>query len=704
MENFTTKTQTPLGASYIKEKKCVEFKLYSKNATKVFLCLFESPIDSEPLMELEMKHTKGDIWTTRVKDYILDCKNKPVFYGYRVFGPNWVYNKNFYAGSKIGLMTKFDKEGNRFNPNKIAYDPYSKELSHYPSDISSKNEMFRSGGDLHTKDNAKWAIKSVYKYQEDKEIARVEPRAFASEIIGEVHLKDLTYTLDIAEKGTFLGAKKFASKIKELGITMVEFLPINEFDPKQNGSNHWGYMPLGYFSLARKYLYDKTYGNSINEFVEMVDEFHKNGIKVCLDMVYNHTGEAGLVNNNPNDANLLSYALIDNSQYYKVYENGFYRSNSGCGNDFRANSVGALNLIIDSLVFWINLGVDAFRFDLAAALLENSCNCDEIYDNIDSLAAKLKDKLKEKGINVVDNFSTAQEGVVLIAEPWTCGGRQCYHLGNFPNFWAEWNDITRDAIRKITLQPKKVTPSQIREIIEGTPSRFHRVNKSINYIASHDGFSLYDLNSYSKRNPQTDGGSEWELCGDYDNDPIKKEQAIRKQLAILFLSYGIPMIQIGDVIMHSKGGNNNSYNRDDKTNYLNWDIKEDSFEKKMMNYTKNLIKFRQNNPIFMSENFLNSLSYHYDNGQIALKNNVGYWYNQFDAFFGVLINAPKRIYVAMSKVDNKINIQLPQNLKNKQWFKCLDTSDLSIIDLELKDYIEFDYVLNPNSLAVFMEK
>lgn len=699
-----TNNKTSLGANYLEKEKSVEFKLYSKNATRVLLCLFDEPIDSEPIMELEMKRNKGDIWSTKVKDYILDCKNKPVFYGYRVFGPNWEYNKNFLPGTKTGFRSKFDKEGNRFNPNKIAYDPYSKEISHYSSSISPKKEMFRSGGDFHLKDNARWAIKSVYKYQEDKEIKDVTPRPFASEIIGEVHVKDLTCNLDIEGKGTFLGAKKAVQKIKDLGITMVEFLPINEFDPEQNGGNHWGYMPLGYFSLQRKYLHNKAYGESINEFIEMVDEFHKNGIKVCLDMVYNHTGEAGLINNNPNDANLLSYALIDNSQYYKVYENGFYRSNSGCGNDFNANSAGALNLIIDSLVFWINLGVDAFRFDLAAALLENSCNCEEIYDNIDSLAAKLKEKLKERGINVVDNFSASQQGVVLIAEPWTCGGRECYHLGNFPSFWAEWNDITRDTIRKITLTPKKVTPIQIKEVIEGTPSRFHGINKSINYIASHDGFCLNDLNSFSKRNPSTDGGSDWELCGDYNNDQNKKEEAIRKQLAILFLSYGIPMVQIGDILMHTKGGNNNSYNKDDKTNYLNWDLEENSFEKKMMEYTKNLINFRKENPIFESENFINSLSYHYDNGQIALKDNIGYWYNQFDAFFGVLINAPKRIYVAMSKIENRMNIQLPQNLKNKQWFKCLDTSDLKTIDFNLKDYIEFDYVLNPNSLVIFMEK
>ena len=706
MENLIQKDKTPLGANYNKETKCVEFKLYSKNATKVLLCIFDKPQGEEPILVLNMEQTENNIWQTSVKNYILNCDKRPIYYGYRVFGPNWEYSEEWEAGSNIGFISKFDKENNRFNPNKIAYDPYSQELSHIASDVNPGYNMFRSGGNFYLIDNAKWAVKSVFYPKEDRKIEAIEPRPFNSEIIGEVHLKDLTQRINMPESGTYLGAAKFAKSIKNLGITMVEFLPLNEFDSKQNGGNHWGYMPLGYFSLARKYAYNKEQGNLLNEFRIMVDEFHKNDIKVCLDMVYNHTGEAGLANNNPDDAMLFSYALIDNSTYYKTYENGYYRSNSGCGNDFNANNQGVLDLIVDSLIFWINQGVDAFRFDLAAALLENSCNCEEIYDNFNSLAGKLKQILKEKGINVVDDFNQAQEGVVLIAEPWTCGGRQCYQLGNFPDFWAEWNDIYRDTIRKITLRPNEITPWQIKEIIEGTPSKFKGVNKSINYIASHDGFTLLDLNTYQRKSPATQGGSDWEICGDYKNNNLLRENAIRKQLAILFTSYGIPMIQIGDIIMHSKNGNNNSYNKDDATNYLNWEraLIKDSFENRIMEYTRNLIKFRNENPIFKDENFVNCLTYHYDNGQFADENNSGYWQNPIDDFFGMLINAPeKRIYIAMSKNDEKLNIILPKNKENHSWHICLDSSIFDNIDLKIKDYIERNYILNPQSLAIFME-
>ncbi len=701
-----TGVKTPLGVNYIEELKSVEFKLFSKNAKKVFLCIFDSPVNENPLMELEMKKIEDDIWITYVKDYILNCSKRPIFYGYRIFGPNWEYKENFEEGSKIGFISNFDEKGNRFNPNKIAYDPYCRELSHTPGQIDKAFRSYRSGGEFYLSPSAKSAPKSVFKQINLNEIQKIEPRAFSSEIIGEVHVKDLTQKLDIEEKGTFLGASGFVETIKELGITMVEFLPVNEFDSYQNGGNYWGYMPLGYFSLKRNYAFDKTYGNILNEFSLMVDKFHKNGIKVCLDMVYNHTGEAGLVNNNPDDAILLSYSLIDNSTYYKVYKNGYYRSNSGCGNDFNANQKGVLDLIIDSLVFWSNLGVDAFRFDLAAALLENSCSCEEIYDNIDSLGAKLKEKLEEKGVKVVSDFSKNEPGVVLIAEPWTCGGKNCYHLGNFPSFWAEWNDISRDTLRKITIRPQEVTPLQLKELVEGSPNIFNSANKSINFIASHDGFCLYDLNHYNRKSPQTDGGSNWEISSDYNKNTDLQKNAMRKQLALLFLSYGIPMIQIGDIIAHTKNGNNNSYNKDDETNYLNWKqaFSLGSFENQIMQYTANLIKFRKQNPIFQDKNYKDSLTYYYSNGEIANLENKGYWDNPLDLFFGYCIESDKRIYICSNKGYDKLNIKLPKNNPQKAWYKALDTTDFSILDLSKKDYIEKDYIINPMGFCVFVEE
>ncbi len=706
MGYITTKDITELGACYNKETKSVEFRLFSKNATRVKLCVFENPQGQDAILTLDMQKMENNIWFTSVKDYILNCHKNPVFYGYRLWGSNWEYREDFQANGIYGFKTKIDKENNRYNPNKIAYDPYSKELSHTQSEINSSLNMFHSGGNFHRIDNSKWAIKSVFSPIEDRLINRIDPRAFNSEIIGEVHIKDLTQNLQTQYKGTYKGAGEFAKNIASLGVTMVEFLPINEFDSKQNGANHWGYMPLGYFTLARKYAYNKEFGSLLKEFREMVDEFHKNNIKVCLDMVYNHTGEAGLINHNVEDANLLSYSLIDNSAYYKVYNDGYYRSNSGCGNDFNANNDGVMDLIIDSLVFWANQGVDAFRFDLAAALLENSCNCTEIYDSFDSLAAKLKEKLKERNVNVIDNFDIAQDGIVLIAEPWTCGGKNCYQLGKFPSFWAEWNDISRDTIRRSTLRRNEITPLNLKDIIEGTPSKFHGVNKSINFIASHDGFTLFDLNHFKEKSASTQGGSAWEICGDYKGDLKKQENAIRKQLAFLFMSYGIPMVQIGDMIMHTKNGNNNSYNKDDNTNYLNWQkaLSKGSFENRIMEYTRNLIQFRKDLKVFENQNFAQKLTYHYDNGEIAQEENLGYWKNYNEKFFGFVINDIKnRVYIALNQTDTMLNMTLPKNNYNTSWHVVVDSANFAHIDFKEKDYLEREYILNPNSLAIFME-
>ena len=246
----------------------------------------------------------------------------------------------------------------------------------------------------------------------------------------------------------------------------------------------------------------------------------------------------------------------------------------------------------------------------------------------------------------------------------------------------------------------------MKEILEGSPNTFNKKNKTVNFIASHDGFSLIDLNSYTFKSASTQGGSDWEICGDYGNDWQKRENAIRKQLAFLFLSYGIPMIQIGDIIMHTKNGNNNSYNKDNGINYLNWDkaLISNSFENRIMEYTRNLIKFRNENSVFRKNNFREYLTYHYDNGQIAELNNQGYWHNGYEKFFGCLINSEtKRIYIACNKSGDSLKTILPKNIEEKRWHVCSDSSIFNYLDFNPKSHIESEYILNPQAMAVFME-
>ncbi|MBR1617547.1 hypothetical protein IJ670_05280, partial [bacterium] len=663
--NFVSSDITPLGATYNEETKCVDFRLYSKNAHHVILCIFNSPQGEDAVMNLEMKKNENNIFETSVKNYVLNCHKFPVYYGYRLFGANWVYDKDFRPGSDIGFKSKTDEYHNRFNPNKLAFDPYSQEISHLPSDVNPNLNIFRSGANFHLIDDAKWAPKSVFFPKNDKIIEKIEARPFVSEVIGEVHVKDLTQMLNMQERGTYLGAKNFAHNIKNLGITMVEFLPINEYDSRQCGFNHWGYMPLAWFSLARRYAFNKMYGNLLNEFRSMVDEFHKNGIKICLDMVFNHTGEGANINDDADDAVGLSYALIDNEQYYKTKLNGLYRSHSGCGNDVNIGQESVQELISDCLAFWVNQGVDAFRFDLAAHFLEDTKNEQEHYDTYKSFAFSIRQKLQKRGVMVADDFTKAQEGIVLIAEPWTCCAKETYKIGAFPSFWAEWNDISRDTLRKLTMRPNELAPLHIRNIMEGTPSKFKREIRALNYIACHDGFSLYDLNTYSRKAQTTSGGSDWEICSDYNSNPFMIENAIRKQLAFLFVLKGIPMVQIGDIIMHTKMGNNNTYDHDDDLNYLDWSkaLERGSFENKIMELTRHIIDFRQSHKLYEAK----ILGYFYNNGQIAPLSNEGYWKNTKDNFFGVLFQADKKIYVINSKADYPIDYSLVPLEGNKKW-------------------------------------
>ncbi len=712
--SFMPDLKTNLGANLDNEGKKVNFSLYSKNATMVILCIFDEAKGQDPLMNLVMKKQEGkDIWETSVKTYALKDLKEPFFYGYRIFGPNWEYRDDFEVGTSIGFKCKADENGNRFNPNKLAYDPYSKELSHLPSDVSENLEMFRSGDDYYLIDNAKYAPKSVFSINNNTApITKIEPRPFSKEIIGEVHIKDLTQNLNIEEKGTYLAAAKFAPAIKKMGFTMVEFLPICEFDHREDGGNYWGYMTLNFFAPAKKYAFNKNYGKALEEFRFMVNEFHKNGLKVCLDVVYNHTGEARIYNNDNNDCCLFSYALIDNSSYYKLVTNpvtkekNCYRQNSGCHNDTNSTNEGFYNLVADSVAFWAKQGVDAFRFDLAVSLMDTSKEDEAIYCSQTGLCAELTNELQKRGISVTDDPTKAQDGIVLIAEPWTCGGANCYQLGNFPENWLEWNDVSRDTIRRSALFPTHINLNDVRNVFEGTKSRFKDKYGAINYICCHDGFSLYDCNSFSKRNPSTQGGSDWEICFDNYNKEEVKENSIKKELAMLFLSKGVPMMQIGDMIMHSKCANNNSYNLDDKTNYYNYATvnTNGTFENRIFRFCRSLADFRKTHNVFSLKNYDEKLKYYNEHAQILDENSENFWFDYSKNYLGIRVDDENEgFFIAFSKHPYDYKFKLPSAKEGKNWYIIFDTSNKEHLTFEPKEFFGLEYRLNPNSLVVFKE-
>ena len=475
-QSMITNSKTRLGANYNKNANSIDFKLASDNATDVVLCIFDKPKGEDAKLNVRMTKNKNNgIWEASIPTNLIDGIKNPVYYGYRVFGPNWEYSKD----KTQGFKTLVDEEGNRFNPNKLAFDPYSKELSHLPSDNPLGEDAFIVNKDNCFEDNAKYAPKSVFKIQKETLIPRASARKLTDEIIGEVHIKDLSINEDVEGAGTYLGAKNMAKKLKEMGFTMIEFLPLTEFDDKQNGANYWGYMPLGYFAPAKKYSSDKSAGGALKEFREMIKEFHKNDLKVCMDVVYNHTGEAGLVNNDVNQARQTSFSLIDNQMYYKQ-KAGVYNLNSGCGNDMNVAQDEVMNMIADSVAYWAHQGVDAFRFDLAAGLMDINKSEKVSYDASRSLVGKLSSMLKERGVKVLEPNEKGN-GIYLIAEPWTCGGENTYQLGKFPDEWAQWNDIARELIRRDSTFPFSLTPRALRNVLEGSYDVLGAGNKSINY-------------------------------------------------------------------------------------------------------------------------------------------------------------------------------------------------------------------------------
>ncbi len=631
----------------------------------------------------------GDVFETSFDPRLLGEGvpfERPLYYGYRVFGPNYEHTENWTPGVKKGFKSRLDVENNRFNPNKLAYDPYSRELSHLHSDVSKDLIEFRSNEKSFFVDNAKIAPKTVFKVTQDREIVSPSNRALTEEIIGEVHLKSLTALQNKDSKGTYKAAGEFAQNIKALGITMVEFLPLHEFDDKEDIGNYWGYMPLCYFAPHKKYAFNTADGEAVAEFQEMIDALHKEDIKVCMDVVYNHTGEARVYNNDPTDVNLFCYALIDNKEYYKSNEAGFYALNSGCHNDANTAKDGFRHIIIDSLEYWINQGVDAFRFDLAAALMDTDTGVNTRYDKNRSIVGRMKEKLEERGIivpapdepakipeNIDKNALKNLRIVNLIAEPWTCGGYNAYQLGNFPEFFAEWNDVSRNTIRAFSVRPNSVDFLAIRHILTGSPHKFGNKNRSLNFVACHDGFTLWDLNSYDKKAANTCGGSDWELCSSFNGNKTLRDKAIRNEMAILALSYGTFMVQIDDIVLHSKGGNNNSYNIDGPTNYI--DFAPSGEKQALSDFIKNLIDFRKKHKIFRDELYVKNMEFF---GHLARPFPAisPFWTLPDMRFMSFMTtDGAETLFVAMNKGHSDVKFILPREpyKQGKKFYVVFDT-------------------------------
>ncbi|WP_267387933.1 glycogen debranching protein GlgX [Sphingomonas sp. GC_Shp_3] len=561
------------------------FALFSANATKVELCLFEA----DGLTEIE-RITLPE-YTDQVFHGYLPNVKPGQFYGYRVHGP-------------------YEPEaGHRFNPNKLLLDPYARAhagtLEWNPALFGYQME---TGDDLtfDERDSAPFMPKCVvvdpnfdWRGQPNQ---RTTP--WDSTILYEAHVKGLTmHHPGVPEhlRGTYagLGEQAVLDHIKSLGVSSVELLPVHAFVQdsqlvEKGLANYWGYNSIGFFAPEPRYAHDVA--NSLREFKEMVARFHETGLEVILDVVYNHTAEGNEL------GPTLSFKGIDNATYYRLIPDQprYYINDTGTGNTVNLSHPRVIQLVTDSLRYWADeMHVDGFRFDLGTILAREPHGFDE-----------------QSGFLRAVGQDPTLASVKLIAEPWDIGPGG-YQVGSFPPGWAEWNDKYRDTVRDFWRGEASVAALAPR--LCASPEEYNHSGRRswacVNFITAHDGFTLNDVVSYDGKHNEANGedgkdGSDdnrsWNcgVEGETDDPEILalRERQIRNFLATLLLSKGTPMLLAGDEFARTQGGNNNAYCQDSEIGWLDWNIQEKG--KGLIAFTRKLTALRRRFPVLHRARFL----------------------------------------------------------------------------------------------------
>ncbi len=697
-----------LGAKYDAGKTNVTFKIYSSRATRVELYLYSSATGSAEKARISLPLGSGSIWSTTLSVATLNSYGLTgtIYYGYRAWGPNWPYNASWTAGSSVGFITDVDASGNRFNPNKLLTDPYALEMSHDPMTATMSNgTVYASGALYRAIDTGSVAPKGILLGGDTQSIGTKPTRAFKDDIVYEAHVRGLTKndaSISSIYRGTYKGAGLKAAALANLGITAIEFLPVqetendtNDVDPNSDtGDNYWGYMTTNYFAPDRRFAYDKSAGGPTREFKEMVKAFHDQGIKVLIDTIYNHTGEGGAWT--PSDKttyNIYGMRGLDNPTYYSLTSD-FQSSwdNTGVGGNYNTRNTIAQNLIVDSLAYWRDtLGVDGYRFDLAS-VLGNTCQhgCYN-FDKMDAGNA-----LNRIVAELPPRPAGGGSGVDLIAEPWAIGGNS-YQVGGFPSGWAEWNGMYRDTVRQSQnkLGSVNVTPGQMSTRFAGSSDLYGDDGRkpwySVNFMTAHDGFTLKDLYSCnSKNNNQawpygpSDGGDDNNNSWDQGSIAADQRKAARNGMSLMMLSAGVPMIVGGDEALRTINCNNNPYNLDSIANWLNWSWTTD--QSNFQAFSKGMVAFRKAHPALRPVNFYSSVD---NNGNVMEQLR---WFKPDGAvadaaYFNDTSNhaiawridgsefgdSASAIYVAYNAWSGAVNFTLPWPGNGKQWYRVTDT-------------------------------
>jgi isoamylase len=697
-----------LGGRYNADKTAVTFRVRSERATRVEVWIYKAAMGHPEILRQQLTSEGAGRWATTVSTSTLTARGLTgaIYYGYRAWGPNWTYSPAWTPGSPAGFITDVDGEGNRFNPNKLLFDPYGLELSHDPSNPGNTDEtIFNSGATDRLRDSAPVAPKSIVIDLTTGGFGSKPTRAFKDEVIYEVHVRGLTKndpSIPFAERGTYLGAGRKAAYLRSIGVTAVEFLPVQETVNDANDNvasttddNYWGYMTLNYFAPDRRYAMDRSPGGPTREFRQMVKAFHDEGIKVYIDVVYNHTAEGGVAGTDPSGAKaqLLSFRGLDNANYYELGNNAaLYYDNTGIGANVNTTTSMAVDLIIDSLIYWrSNLGVDGFRFDLAS-VLGNSCNRGCFNFDKTNPSNALNRAVTEVGARPAGGGS----GVDLIAEPWAIGDGT-YRVGDFPAGWTEWNGIFRDTFRKDQnkLGVENVTPGQIATRFAGSSDLYGDDGRkpwaSVNFIVAHDGFTNRDLFVYNAKNNQqgwpygpSEGGEDNNMSWDQGGDPAMQRKAARNAMALVALSAGVPMFTGGDEMYRTQFGNNNAYNVDSDKNWLDWN--DTTRNAQFLSFTRRLFNFRNAHPALRRAGFytgavgpsgLRDIQWLTDQAADA---SGAYMDNVNNHFVALRIDGQQAgdsaasIYVAYNGWSGYVTARLPTPRPGKAWYRVSDTA------------------------------
>jgi len=683
----------PLGATVTRDG--VNFAIFSRHAVSVNLIIFESAERDSRYIEIpleKMGNKTGDIWHCFVKGI-----KAGACYLYRVDGP---YNP---------------EKGLRFNKQKALIDPYAKALT------SLEKWDMKNSENLQNMPRCIAVDDDDFDWQGDKPLNY--PLRFS--ILYETHVKGLTANKNSGVKnpGTYLGVIEKIPYFKELGITSLEFLPIHEFceneypriNPrtKEPLTNYWGYSTVAFFAPKESYAADRRPGAQVNEFKTMVRELHKAGIEVILDIVFNHTAEGNEM------GPTFSFRGLDNPIYYILDEDKrYYQNYSGCGNTVNCNHPVVRSFILHCLHYWVvDMHVDGFRFDLGSILgRDRNGKLMEYPPMLERIAE-----------------DPVLSSTKIIAEAWDAGG--AYQVGWFPGGrWAEWNDRYRDNIRKYW----RGDPKENRHLatrLSGSSDLYLRDGRkpfhSINFITSHDGFTLKDLVSYNGKHNEENGeenrdGTDNNISYNYGSegetkDPVLKtirEKQLKNFFATLLVSLGTPMILGGDEIARTQNGNNNAYCQDNEISWYDWSLLEKN--KDLFRFVKEMIGFRLRHPGFMRPEFYTGRDGNYN----AIPDIS--WYNEKGANpdwdktgYGLALQIfGRKADVLRDKDDNdfyimfnsgleQITFTIPSVTGQKSWLRVVDTSLSSPNDIlpdgkAVKLTTPNKYKVNASSLVILI--